>query len=270
MANLAVAVDLERGVEARQRLSDQLELVGGADRRFLVELDLSSIRRDRAVIEAAAGRLVHDLAVGRLAFGFRHVPALRRRRNQPHTRAGAGLQQHSPRRAHAAAAGGDHVAIDHVFAQVTRGRGVFDPHLRPVAFQLFGDDHRQRGDGALPHLVVRRAEQNAAVRIDDKKGVDLRSASQSPGRRAARPMLAASASRGNATAMTRPPAAEVEATTNWRRVRDVIWFMVASPLTSSSGPRRDGWRGGRGHKCRSGRYWKDWRRCRRRSAADVP
>ena len=181
MANLAAPLILS-GVSSRgSGLPISLNLIGRADRRLLVELDLGGVGGERAVVEAAAGRLVHDLAVGRFAFARRHVPALRRRCDQPHARAGAGLQQHLPRRAHAAAAGGDHVAIDAVLAQIARRRGIFDLHLRPVAFQLFGDDHRQRGDGALPHLVMRRADQNAAVRIDREEGVDLvRRASPGP------------------------------------------------------------------------------------------
>ena len=94
---LGGAVDLERRVEAGERLADELELIRRPDRRLLVELDLGGIGGERAVVEAAAGRLVRNLAVGRLAFGLRHVPALRRRRDQPHARAGAGLQQHLPR-----------------------------------------------------------------------------------------------------------------------------------------------------------------------------
>jgi hypothetical protein len=50
---------------------------------------------------------------------------------------------------------------------------VFDLDLRPVAFEFFGDDHRQRGDGALPHLLVRRADEDAAVRADGEERVDL-------------------------------------------------------------------------------------------------
>jgi hypothetical protein len=60
-----------------------------------------------------------------------------------------------------------------LIAQIACGRGVFDFHLRPVAFELFGDDHRQRGDGALPHLVVRRADEDAAIGVNRLEGVDL-------------------------------------------------------------------------------------------------
>ena len=214
------AVDLERRVEAGDRLADQLELIRRPDRRLLVELDLGGIGGERAVVEAASGRLVSDLAVGRLAFACRHVPALRRRGDQPHARAGAGLQQHLPRRAHAAAADGRHLAVDVVLAQVAGRRGVLDLHLRPVAFELLGDDHRQRGDGALPHLLMRRADENAAVGIDGEERVDFVRRGlcprPAPRRWRHRPRL------GNATLMARPPAAEAEAMTNWRRVTDVL------------------------------------------------
>src|SRR5260221_5738268 len=50
------------------------------------------------------------------------------------------------------------------------------------------------------------------------------------------PMLAASARPGNATLMARPPAAEADETTKWRRVMAgyAIWVMARLPLTSSS------------------------------------
>jgi hypothetical protein len=63
-------------------------------------------------------------------------------------------------------------------------------------------------------------------------------------------MLAASASPGSATVIASPPASEAEETTKRRRLMDVlmIWFMVRPPLTSSSVPRRDEWRGGCGRR----------------------
>src|SRR5215831_3332102 len=60
---LGRTVDLERRVEPRYPLADQLELIGRADGRFLVERDFRRIARERAVVEALARRLVRDLAV---------------------------------------------------------------------------------------------------------------------------------------------------------------------------------------------------------------
>ncbi len=65
---LGGAVDLQRRIETRQRLADQLELIGRSDRRFLVELDLGGVGGERAVVERAPAGLVQNLAVGRLAF----------------------------------------------------------------------------------------------------------------------------------------------------------------------------------------------------------
>ena len=48
---LGGAVDLQRRVETRQRLADQLELIRRTDRRLLVELDLAGIGGERAVVE---------------------------------------------------------------------------------------------------------------------------------------------------------------------------------------------------------------------------
>ena len=65
MANLAEPLILSGGIEPRHRLADQLELIGRADRRLLVELDLGGVGGERGIVEAAAGGLVRHLAVGR-------------------------------------------------------------------------------------------------------------------------------------------------------------------------------------------------------------
>src|SRR5262249_55587893 len=43
----------------------------------------------------------------------------------------------------------------------------------PVAFELFGEDLRQRREAALPHLGAAIADDHAVVRIDHHPGVDL-------------------------------------------------------------------------------------------------
>ena len=52
------AVDLQRRVQAGDRLADEFELIRRPDCRLLVELDLGGIRGERAIVEAASGRLV--------------------------------------------------------------------------------------------------------------------------------------------------------------------------------------------------------------------
>ena len=54
------------------------------------------------------------------------------------------------------------------------GRGEFDRHLAPVAFEFLGDQHRQRRRHALAHLRARDADDHGVVRPDHDPGVDLR------------------------------------------------------------------------------------------------
>jgi len=78
------AVDLERHVEARGRLAGQGELLRRLDVGLLVERDLGRVRRQRAIAEGAAGRLVVDLAELGLAGRGVDAPALGRHHHQPH------------------------------------------------------------------------------------------------------------------------------------------------------------------------------------------
>jgi len=88
---LGRAVYLERRIEASDRLANKFELIRRPDGRLLVEFYLCGICGQRTVVETTAGGFVQNLAVGRLAFGRRHVPSLRRRGDQPLARTCAGL-----------------------------------------------------------------------------------------------------------------------------------------------------------------------------------
>ena len=70
-------------------------------------------------------------------------------------------------------------------------RGVFRRHLAPIAFQLLGDQLRQRGHGALPHLGARDAHDHDIIGLDHDPGRDF-------GRGGARSTLHLSASLGHA------------------------------------------------------------------------
>ena len=116
---------------------------------------------------------VHDHAVPyRTAVG-RHVPAPGRRLDQAPARAGAGLLQEFARTTDGTAAAGAHALIEAVLADMPVGRGVLGPDLAPVAAQLLGHDHRQRGQDTLAHLRLGHADQHAVVRLDDQPGIDL-------------------------------------------------------------------------------------------------
>src|SRR5439155_21667684 len=167
------AVDLERHVEPRQPATDELELIWRLDRGLLVELDRGRLDREFAIAERAAGRLVRDLAHRRSALGRGHAPALRRRRDQALTRARPGLLDQLAGLAHRAAAAGAQATVDLVVPEITIGGSVFRLDERPVAFELLGEDLRERGETALPHLGAAVADDDGIVGLDHHPGVDL-------------------------------------------------------------------------------------------------
>ena len=48
---------------------------------------------------------------------------------------------------------------------------MFEPHLLQVHLQLFGDQHRDRGVGALPHLDIGHGQDDLAVAADADEGI---------------------------------------------------------------------------------------------------
>ena len=52
-----------------------------------------------------------------------------------------------------------------------RWRSVFDLHLFQVHLKLFGDQHRDRGIGALSHLDIGHGQDNPPVAYDADEGV---------------------------------------------------------------------------------------------------
>jgi hypothetical protein len=119
------------------------------------------IRRQVAIAQPPPARLVHDLVVGRADLGDRHLPARRRRRFQHHAGRGAHLAHRDQVMPGAAGAVGVLVAVFLLVA-----RGLLDVHPRPIGLHLVGDDHRQAGAHARPHLRPVRDDGDGAVRRD--------------------------------------------------------------------------------------------------------
>ena len=92
-------------------------------------------------------------------------------------RGGTGGAQQVLRITDAAAAAGREVAPDAVTPEILVRGGEFDRHLAPVAFQLLGDQHRQRGEHALAHLRPRDPDDDSVVRPDHDPSVDFGRAS---------------------------------------------------------------------------------------------
>ena len=101
---------------------------------------------------------------------------------------GRGLDQHHARRraalahvvvrvADAAAAAGARSRPRRACARGSGpGVGYSVGDLRPVALELLGDELREAGQRALPHLGARDADHDGVVRADHDPGVDFRRA----------------------------------------------------------------------------------------------
>ena len=167
------AVDLVRNVQPRETPADELVLIGPLERGLLLELDRGRLDRELAEPERASRRLVRDLAHRRCAIGRGHAPARRRRRDQALARARAGLLDDLALLADRAAAAGGERPVNFVLPEIAIGRRVFRFHERPVAFELFGEDLRERGEASLPHLGAAVADDHRVVGLDHDPGVDL-------------------------------------------------------------------------------------------------
>ena len=110
------------------------------------------------------------------ALGGRHLPLVGRGLDQ-HLRAAAPPSRtYSCDVADAAAAAGREIAPDALARDALAGRRIFGRDLRPVAFELFGDELGEAGERALAHLGARDADDDGVVGLDHDPGVDFRRA----------------------------------------------------------------------------------------------
>src|SRR5881396_1138419 len=122
---------------------------------------------DPAVGRAALGSGVRDDAVGDGELACRNLPLLRRRLHEHHARRSAAAAHIVLRAADAAAAAGRHVSPDALAGEVLPGKDVLGRDLLPVALELLGDELREAGERALPHLRARDADHAGTVGPDD-------------------------------------------------------------------------------------------------------
>ena len=168
---LGAAVDLEWRVAPRHGLPDQPEI--------LARLELVGINRrqrcrnrseggDLAIAETRpVGGIDHDARLGAQRRRI-NAPALRRVGDQHLAHLRAGHAQLGEIELHCAAADDPHEVFgaERILVAVNLGvrRGPFDGDLRPVGVHLLGDDERQRGHRALPHLGAGAENRDPAIR----------------------------------------------------------------------------------------------------------
>src|SRR5262249_12289818 len=171
-----LAGELVHGVEPLERLAGNRPVLRVLELDLSRRLDLGGGFRHLTVGRGAAGWLMRDHAVRRAALGGWHFPLI-----------GGGLDQHFTghraafahivlRLADAAASGAVVIAPYAVSGDVLTRRGIFGGDLRPVAFELLGDELGEPGERALTHLRAGDANDHRVVRTDHHPGVDLRRA----------------------------------------------------------------------------------------------
>ena len=166
------AVDLRRRVQPLGRRADQLEILRSLERHVFGDGHAGGIGGEFAIFDASSGRRVKHFAALRATGRRIDVPALCRRRHQHGSRGRTGLAQRLPRTAdRVRVAGRLHAGKQGIAVELFVGRSMLEPHLLQVHLQLFGDQHRDRGVGALAHLDIGHGQDNLPVAADADEGV---------------------------------------------------------------------------------------------------
>ena len=131
-----------------------------ADGFALRHRQLGCRRHQRAVVQRAAGRLVHDLVVPRDALAARDAPLPRGRRHQHRPRRGAGVPERLVEIADRPRAVGVLIAVARV------ANALLDGHAAPVGVELVGGHLRQRRPDAGAHLGAMGDDEDRAVGTD--------------------------------------------------------------------------------------------------------
>src|SRR5512144_3212628 len=168
------ARDLVRNVEPRLPGADQLPVLRILQLDLCRGRDLGGLCGDTAERRGTSARTVGDHAVRRRTFSSRHVPAGGGGRNEHLARGGAGTPQVVLRRGDGAAGAGRHVAPGPIATAVLVRRGELGLYLAPVAFQFFGDQHRQGSKDALTHLRLGDTNDHAVIGLDHDPDRDFR------------------------------------------------------------------------------------------------
>src|SRR5262249_2648690 len=204
-----------------------------------------------------AGRVVGIGAVLGAALGSLHGPRVCGGLNQHLTCGRAALAHVILRFPDAAAAGAAEIAPSPLAGDVFTRRRIFGRDLRPVAFELLGDELSEPGERALTHFGTGDADDHRVVRANHHPGVDLgRAVLGTNGLRAAERNVEA---QRQATAHRGGADDEVAAI-------DFRYVLHGCLLPTRSRHGR-GWPGAPADKCRSGSCWGWCWRYRHRSVS---
>ncbi len=166
------AVNLRRSIQALGRRPDQFVLGGGLQRNVRRRGQFRRGFGQSAIGQFRAGRGIdHGVVLGP-ALRFIDLPLLGGGLHQHFASGRASLAQRLPRGADAQAA----VSAHHRRAVHRLDTGELGADLLPVALQLLGQQLRERGHGALPHLRFVDLEGDGVVSAHLDEGVQLKGA----------------------------------------------------------------------------------------------
>ena len=166
------SVDLRRRIQTLGRSADELEILRSLERHVFGDRHAGGVGGKFAIFDASSRRRVKHFTALRAAGRRIDIPALCRRRHEHGSRGRAGLAQGLPRRAYRVrVASCLHAGQQGIAVELFVGRSMFQLHLRQVHLQLFGDQHRDGGIGALAHLDIGHGQDNPPVAFDADEGV---------------------------------------------------------------------------------------------------
>jgi hypothetical protein len=165
------SVDLRRCVETLGRGADELEILRPLERHGFGDRQAGGGGGKFAILDAFPRRRVKHFTALRAAGRRIDIPALRRRRHEHGPRGRTGLAQGLPRGAYRVRVAGCLHSQQRIGVELFVGRSMLQPHLFQVHLQLFGDQHRDGGIGALAHLDIGHGQDDLPVASDADEGV---------------------------------------------------------------------------------------------------
>ena len=166
------AVDLRRRVQPLGRRADELEILRPLQCHLVRDRNPGGVGGKLAIGEASLGWDMKHRPALRAAGCRVDVPSLRRGRDEHRPRGRAGLAKRLPCGADGVGVAGRlQAAEQRVAVAFWVRRRMLQPHLRQVHLELFGDQHRDGGVGALTHFDIGHGQDDLAIRSDPDERV---------------------------------------------------------------------------------------------------
>ena len=166
------SVDLGRRIQTLGPRPDQREIARLLERDVFRDRQEGGVGGEVAIAGASPGLRMKHVAALRMAGSQINIPPPCRGRHEHGSCGRTGLAQRLPRPPYRVrVASCLHPADQGVAVKLFVGRSMLQAHLIKAHFQLFGDQHRDRGVGPLAHLDIGHDENDLAVVLNADEGV---------------------------------------------------------------------------------------------------